>query len=311
MVTKHKTVISIMGPTGTGKTDLPLDLFDKGSYRLINVDSVQIYKGLDIGSGKISKKLLESYPHFLLDIIEPEESYSAVRFKKDCLTEIEKAHKNGQIPLLVGGTMLYFNTLVEGISDMPESNEEVRKKVETYIADEGLNEAYVKLSKIDPISASRIHSNDTQRIQRALEVFELTNKPLSDWQQNHVNHSPLKQYDHYQFSIDPGDREEHRKIVKDRFLKMIESGLVEEVENLLKRPVLTSDHASMKSVGYRQVCNFLLDKISYDEMIERSIISTRQLAKRQMTWLRKWSDLFWLTKNKSESALKILSQINL
>ena len=311
MVTKHKTVISIMGPTGTGKTDLALDLFDKGSYRLINVDSVQIYKGLDIGSGKISKKMLESYPHFLLDIIEPEESYSAARFKKDCLTEIEKAHKNGQIPLLVGGTMLYFNTLVEGISDMPESNEEVRKKVETYIADEGLNEAYVKLSKIDPISASRIHCNDTQRIQRALEVFELTNKPLSDWQQNHVNLSPMKQYDHYQFSIDPGDREGHRKIVKDRFLKMIESGLVEEVENLLKRPVLTSDHASMKSVGYRQVCNFLLDKISYDEMIERSIISTRQLAKRQMTWLRKWSDLFWLTKNKSESTLKILNQINL
>ena len=311
MVTKHKTVISIMGPTGTGKTDLALDLFDKGSYRLINVDSVQIYKGLDIGSGKISKKMLESYPHFLLDIIEPEESYSAARFKKDCLTEIEKAHNNGQIPLLVGGTMLYFNTLVEGISDMPESNEEVRKKVETYIADEGLSEAYVKLSKIDPISASRIHCNDTQRIQRALEVFELTNKPLSDWQQNHVNLSPLKQYDHYQFSIDPGDKEEHRKIVKDRFLKMIESGLVEEVENLLKRPGLTSGHASMKSVGYRQVCNFLLDKISYDEMIERSIISTRQLAKRQMTWLRKWSDLFWLTKNKSESTLKILNQINL
>ena len=206
-----------MGPTGTGKTDLALDLFDEGSYRLINVDSVQVYKGLDIGSAKISKELLESYPHSLLDIIEPEESYSVARFKKDCLIEIEEAHKNGEIPLLVGGTMLYFNTLVEGISDMPESNEKVRKKVEKYIADKGLNEAYIKLSKIDPLSASRIHCNDRQRIQRALEVFELTNKPLSDWQQKNSNLSPLKEYDFFQFSIDPGDREEHRKIVKDRF----------------------------------------------------------------------------------------------
>ncbi len=311
MVSRYKTVISIMGPTGTGKTDLALDLFDEGSYRLINVDSVQVYKGLDIGSGKISKELLESYPHSLLDIIEPEESYSVARFKKDCLIEIEEAHKNGEIPLLVGGTMLYFNTLVEGISDIPESNEKVRKKVEKYIADKGLNEAYVKLSKIDPLSASRIHSNDKQRIQRALEVFELTNKPLSDWQQKNSNLSPLEEYDFFQFSIDPGDREEHRKIVKDRFLKMIENGLVEEVKNLLNRPDLTPGHASMKSVGYRQVCDFLLDKISYDEMVERSIISTRQLAKRQMTWLRKWSDLIWLTKNKPESTLKILNKINL
>lgn len=311
MASRYKTVISIMGPTGTGKTDLALDLFDEGSYRLINVDSVQVYKGLDIGSGKISKELLKSYPHSLLDIIEPEESYSVARFKKDCLIEIEEAHKNGEIPLLVGGTMLYFNTLVEGISDMPESNEKVRKKVEKYIADKGLNEAYVKLSRIDPLSSSRIHCNDKQRIQRALEVFELTNKPLSDWQQKNSNLSPLKEYDFFQFSIDPGDREEHRKIVKDRFLKMIENGLVEEVKNLLKRPDLTPGHASMKSVGYRQVCNFLLDKISYDEMIERSIISTRQLAKRQMTWLRKWSDLVWLTKNKPESTIKILNKINL
>lgn len=311
MVSRYKTVISIMGPTGTGKTDLALDLFDEGSYRLINVDSVQVYKGLDIGSGKISKELLESYPHSLLDIIEPEESYSVARFKKDCLIEIEEAHKNGEIPLLVGGTMLYFNTLVEGISDIPESNEKVRKKVEKYIADKGLNEAYVKLSKIDPLSSSRIHSNDKQRIQRALEVFELTNKPLSDWQQKNSNLSPLEEYDFFQFSIDPGDREEHRKIVKDRFLKMIENGLVEEVKNLLNRPDLTPGHASMKSVGYRQVCDFLLDKISYDEMVERSIISTRQLAKRQMTWLRKWSDLVWLTKNKPESTLKILNKINL
>ena len=311
MASKYKTVISIMGPTGTGKTDLALDLFDEGSYRLINVDSVQVYKGLDIGSGKISKELLKSYPHSLLGIIEPEESYSVARFKKDCLIEIEEAHKNGEIPLLVGGTMLYFNTLVEGISDIPESNEKVRKKVEKYIADKGLNEAYIKLSKIDPLSASRIHCNDKQRIQRALEVFELTNKPLSDWQQKNSNLSPLKEYDFFQFSIDPGDREKHRKIVKDRFLKMIENGLVEEVKNLLKRPDLTPGHASMKSVGYRQVCNFLLDKISYDEMIERSIISTRQLAKRQMTWLRKWSDLVWLTKNKSESTIKILNKINL
>lgn len=311
MASKYKTVISIMGPTGTGKTDLALDLFDEGSYRLINVDSVQVYKGLDIGSGKISKELLKSYPHSLLDIIEPEESYSVARFKKDCLIEIEEAHKNGEIPLLVGGTMLYFNTMVEGISDMPESNEKVRKKVEKYIADKGLNEAYVKLSRIDPLSSSRIHCNDKQRIQRALEVFELTNKPLSDWQQKNSNLSPLKEYDFFQFSIDPGDREEHRKIVKDRFLKMIENGLVEEVKDLLKRPDLTPGHASMKSVGYRQVCNFLLDKISYDEMIERSIISTRQLAKRQMTWLRKWSDLVWLTKNKSESTIKILNKINL
>ena len=300
-----------MGPTGTGKTDLALDLFDEGSYRLINVDSVQVYKGLDIGSGKISKELLESYPHSLLDIIEPEESYSVARFKKDCLIEIEEAHKNGEIPLLVGGTMLYFNTLVEGISDIPESNEKVRKKVEKYIADKGLNEAYVKLSRIDPLSSSRIHCNDKQRIQRALEVFELTNKPLSDWQQKNSNLSPLEEYDFFQFSIDPGDREEHRKIVKDRFLKMIENGLVEEVKNLLNRPDLTPGHASMKSVGYRQVCDFLLDKISYDEMVERSIISTRQLAKRQMTWLRKWSDLVWLTKNKPESTLKILNKINL
>ena len=301
-----------MGPTGIGKTDLAFELYDSANVEIISVDSVQVYKHLNIGSGKPDKKALTKYPHKLIDVIDPHEKYSTGKFQKDCLKEIKKANSSKKMPLLVGGTMLYFKNLFHGLSELPESTEEIRQEVELECNQKGLKIMHEYLQQIDPLSAKNIHPNDSQRIKRAIEVFRLTNKPLSLWQQeNHLEvNEDLRSYDIYQFAIKPKDKKIHRVKVATRFQAMIDQGLIEEVEGLLKKKQMDSSKSSMKSVGYKQVSDYLEGNLSLDEMVFRAVTATRQLAKRQMTWLRSWNGVIWLEEESDNNLDIVLETIN-
>ena len=301
-----------MGPTGIGKTDLAFKLYDSTDVEIISVDSVQVYKHLNIGSGKPDKKVLTKYPHKLIDVIDPHEKYSTGKFQKDCLKEIKKANSSKKMPLLVGGTMLYFKNLFHGLSELPESTEEIRHEVELECNQKGLKIMHEYLQQIDPLSANNIHPNDSQRIKRAIEVFRLTNKPLSIWQQeNHLEvNEGLRSYDIYQFAIKPKDKEIHRDKVATRFQEMIDQGLIEEVEGLLKKKQMDSSKSSMKSVGYKQVSDYLEGNLSLDEMVFRAVTATRQLAKRQMTWLRSWKGVIWLEEESDNNLDIVLDTVN-
>jgi len=301
-----------MGPTGIGKTDLACELYDSANVEIISVDSVQVYKHLNIGSGKPDKKVLTKYPHKLLDVIDPHENYSTGKFQKDCLKEIKKADSSKKMPLLVGGTMLYFKNLFHGLSKLPESTEEIRQEVELECNQRGLDVMYGHLQQIDPLSAKSIHPNDSQRIKRAIEVFRLTNKPLSLWhQENHLEiHEDLKSFVIQQFAIKPKDKEIHREKVAIRFQEMIDQGLIEEVESLLKKKQMDSSKSSMKSIGYKQVSDYLEGNLSLDEMLFRAVTATRQLAKRQMTWLRSWNGVIWLEEESDNNLDIVLGTVN-
>ena len=301
-----------MGPTGIGKTSLAFDLYDKLDAEIISVDSVQIYKDLDIGSGKPSKELLKKYPHKLINKIEPHQSYSSALFREEALNEICLASEQNKLPLLVGGTMLYFQSLFLGLSNMPETDPSIRKKITQQAESLGWEEMHRKLVDIDPESARRIHPNDTQRIQRALEVYESSFKTLTDWhKENKKEVNPeLSNFKIFQFAIQTEDRELHRENVASRFLSMLEAGLVNEVESILKIKKMHTKVSSMRSVGYRQVCEFLEGNISYDEMIFKGVTATRQLAKRQMTWLRSWKNLIWLSESSKDMSKEILHKLS-
>ena len=301
-----------MGPTGIGKTSLAFDLYDKLDAEIISVDSVQIYKDLDIGSGKPSKELLKKYPHKLINKIEPHQSYSSALFREEALNEICSASEQNKLPLLVGGTMLYFQSLFLGLSNMPETDPSIRKKITQQAESLGWEEMHTKLVDIDPESARRIHPNDTQRIQRALEVYESSFKTLTDWhKENKKEVNPkLSNFKIFQFAIQTEDRELHRENVASRFLSMLEAGLVNEVESILKIKKMNTNVSSMRSVGYRQVCEFLEGNISYDEMIFKGVTATRQLAKRQMTWLRSWKNLIWLSESSKDMSKEILHKVS-
>ena len=301
-------IVSIMGPTGVGKTDLAISLSETIPSEIISVDSVQIYKHLNIGSGKPSSKVLTKYPHKLIDILELRQSYSMALFRRDAMEEIIEATANKKIPLLVGGTMLYFRSIVEGISHMPSASTKIREKIYDDAGKKGWDFLHKKLSLIDPKSANKIHKHDSQRIQRALEVYELTLKPMSIWQnKKRLNKSGLAlDYEILQFAIKPESREIHRQQVERRFLSMLDNGLIGEVKNLLELKGINSDLKALKNVGYKQVCQYLEGHLSYDEMINRAVIATRQLAKRQMTFLRGWKDIIWLPYDK-ESALSLIA----
>ena len=301
-----------MGPTGIGKTDLAFQLYDSADIEIIGVDSVQVYKHLNIGSGKPNKEVLKKYPHKLIDIIEPYESYSTGKFQKDCLREIKRIDSSNKTPLLVGGTMLYFKNLFYGLSKLPESTKDIRDEVEMECKKKGLEEMYEYLIKIDPISANNIHSNDSQRIKRAIEVYRLTDKPLSLWLQESYTevHEDIKPFNVLQFAIKPKDKELHREKIALRFQDMIDKGLIKEVEEILNVKQMNADKASMKTVGYKQVSDYLNGDLSFDEMIARAVIATRQLAKRQMTWLRSWNKIIWLEEGSASNLEVILGHIN-
>ena len=300
--------ICLMGPTAAGKTQFAMDLADRFSSTLINVDSAQVYRGMDIGTGKPDATTRRRYPHRLMDIRDPSEIYSASQFRADAIQEMSDALVRGKTPVLVGGTMLYFKVLRDGLAAMPNGNPRVRKQIETLAAESGWETVHAELKKVDPESAARIHANDPQRLQRALEVFLLTGKSLSALHRE--NHDPAELPCRLYFvAIQPTDRAVLHNRIAERFRRMLSEGLIEEVRVLYERGDLNLSMSSMKSVGYRQVWQYLAGEFTHSEMIEKSIVATRQLAKRQLTWLRGWPALRPLgepDKNSIDVVLKIL-----
>jgi len=307
---EHKPLaIFLMGPTASGKTDLAIKLRQQLPVEVISVDSALIYRGMDIGTAKPSKAELALAPHRLIDICDPAESYSAANFRTDALREMQEISAQGKIPLLVGGTMLYYKALLEGLSPLPSADEKVRSEIEEKAALIGWGELHQELSKIDPISAQRINPNDSQRINRSLEVFYLTGKTLTELTAQKGEALP---YDILQFAIAPEQREVLHLRIEQRFHKMIELGFQQEVEKLYRRPDLNENLPSIRCVGYRQMWEYLRGDYDHDEMVFRGICATRQLAKRQITWLRGWtSPIQWLDSLQPAQALeKVLTSVS-
>jgi tRNA dimethylallyltransferase len=298
--------IFIMGPTASGKTALAMALRQRLPVELISVDSALIYRGMDIGTAKPTFAELSQAPHRLIDIRDPSDAYSAADFRADALKEMAAITAQGKIPLLVGGTMLYFKALLEGLSPLPSADAAVRERIEQQAAEQGWEALHQQLRDIDPVSAARIHPNDPQRLSRALEVFFISGKTLSELTKISGETLP---YQVHQFAIAPQNRELLHQRIELRFRQMLAAGFEAEVQALLKRGDLHTDLPSIRCVGYRQMWSYLTGEISYDEMVYRGICATRQLAKRQMTWLRGWGSVNWLDTEKPGEALDTVIQV--
>lgn len=296
-----------MGPTASGKTDAALELTKHLPCNIISVDSAMIYRGMDIGSAKPGAEILKEVPHRLIDICDPSESYSAARFRIDALHEIEETLKKGRIPLLVGGTMLYFKALENGLSHLPKANINVREQLEDEACREGWAALHARLKIIDPVAAARIHPNDPQRIQRALEVYELTGETLTELISRGTR--DVLPFDIIKIIVAPGKREELHQRIERRFYDMMESGFIDEVETLRKRGDLNLDLPSMRCVGYRQLWQYLDGQYDYDEAVRRGIFATRQLAKRQLTWLRAQNGGQWFDGTDKNIMNKLLNSV--
>ena len=295
-------IISLMGPTASGKTAFAMELYDKYPIDIISVDSALIYRGMDIGSAKPTKQEQQKYPHKLIDICDPAESYSAANFRHDAIEEIEKSLSNGRTPLLVGGTMLYFKALIEGLSPLPAADSDIRQQIEEKANKFGWQAIHEELKKVDPVSAQRIHPNDPQRLNRALEVYLISGKSLTELTQESGEALP---YDIMQLAIMPEDRAELHQRIEQRFLQMLDQGFEEEVKTLMQRSDLHTNLPSIRCVGYRQMWEYLNGDTSYDEMVFKGICATRQLAKRQITWLRGWKQpITWLNQDNKDTVFK-------
>ncbi len=295
-----------MGPTASGKTALAINLRKTLPVELISVDSALIYQGMDIGTAKPTSEELAQAPHRLLDMLDPAQAYSAADFRRDALKEMAEITASGRIPLLVGGTMLYFKALLEGLSPLPSANADIRARIEQQAAEQGWDALHRELQEIDPVAARRIHPNDPQRLSRALEVFFISGKTLTELTQTSGDALP---YQVYQFAIAPASRELLHQRIEQRFHQMLASGFEAEVRALFARGDLHTDMPSIRCVGYRQMWSYLAGEIPYDDMVYRGICATRQLAKRQMTWLRGWEGVHWLDSENPEKARQEVLQV--
>ncbi|MCG7635976.1 tRNA (adenosine(37)-N6)-dimethylallyltransferase MiaA [Alteromonas sp. CNT1-28] len=301
-------VIAIMGPTASGKTGLALDIAAKVESEVISVDSALVYKGMDIGTAKPTQEEQAGVVHHLIDIIDPAQSYSVSQFVNDTNALIGDILARGKVPILAGGTMMYFNALINGISPLPKSDEKIRDEITQQAQRLGWSKLHDELRGVDPISGERIHPNDPQRITRALEVYRSTGKTLTHWQQEEGEKCP---YNIAQFAIAPADRAVLHERIATRFDLMLEQGFENEVVKLYERSDLHEDLPSIRSVGYRQMWQYLDGQLSYAEMRERGIIATRQLAKRQLTWLRGWEQVTWLDTFANDNLTKITAKVTL
>lgn len=279
-----------MGPTAAGKTDLALDIANRFPVEIISVDSALVYRGMDIGTAKPAPEILSQYPHHLVNIIDPTESYSVGAFRTDALKLMAEITARGKVPLLVGGTMLYFKALEHGLADLPVADIEIRAQLEYEAKQYGLAHLHQRLSVVDPISALRIHINDPQRLQRALEVYEITGKSLTEL--TNVKTSQLP-YRIIKLILSPFDRAVLHQRIARRYQSMVANGFIDEVKALRSRKDCYPDLPSIRAVGYRQAWSHLSGEYDQEEMIEKAIIATRQMAKRQLTWLRAQPDGVW------------------
>ncbi|OYD22940.1 tRNA (adenosine(37)-N6)-dimethylallyltransferase MiaA [Oceanimonas baumannii] len=300
--------IFLMGPTASGKTGLATQLCRELPCDVISVDSALVYKGMNIGTAKPTAEELVTTPHRLIDLIDPAEAYSAADFRRDALEAMRDITAAGRIPLLVGGTMLYFKALLEGLSPLPSADAAIRADIEREATEHGWQALHHELARIDPISAARIHPNDPQRLSRALEVFRISGKTLTELTQSKGDPLPYKVL---QFAIAPAERATLHQRIAERFEQMVQQEFEQEVRALYERGDLHPELPSIRCVGYRQMWDYLAGNVGYDEMVQRGIAATRQLAKRQLTWLRGWPELTWLDTDDKDAGRQLIEQVML
>lgn len=279
----------IMGPTASGKTELAVWLVQRFPFEIISVDSAMVFRGMDIGTAKPDADTQRLAPHRLIDILDPAQAYSAARFREDALREIADIRARGRWPLLVGGTLLYFRALEQGLAVLPEADAVLRQRLNADARTQGWAALHARLARLDPLAARRIHPNDPQRIQRALEVCELSGRPMSEL----LESSPDRPVPLLKLALAPPERHELHARIARRFHEMLAAGLIEEVRGLYERGDLGPQLPAVRAVGYRQVWRYLAGELGRDEMVEQGIIATRQYAKRQLTWLRGEQNLHW------------------
>jgi len=299
-------VICLMGPTASGKTALAMQLCDVLPCDIISVDSALIYRDMDIGTAKPTTEELAKYPHRLINIRNAEQSYSVADFCQDALMEIAEIRAKGRIPLLVGGTMMYFKSLIEGISPLPQADAKIRQQIESEAQENGWAALHHQLAECDPQAAARINANDSQRITRALEVFRLTGYSLTHLSQTKGDKLTGNIL---QLAITPKERKTLHDRIALRFEQMVAQGFEQEVKALMQRESLHDDLPSMRCVGYRQMWQHLKGEFDHDEMVFKGICATRQLAKRQLTWLRKWPNLTWLSMENDNNLQQVLAML--
>ncbi len=303
VVDTRPPVLFLMGPTASGKTALAVELTQRWPFEIVSVDSALVYREMDIGTAKPDRETQRLAPHRLVDILDPAEAYSAGRFRADALREIAAIQTTGRIPLLVGGTMLYFRVLEQGLSELPSADPAIRARLLTELAEQGSAALHNRLAAVDPTAAARIHPHDPQRIQRALEVYELTGRPLTE-----LCARPRDEclpFRIFKLILAPADRQILHQRIERRFLAMLEQGFVAEVERLRARGDLNLNKPSMRAVGYRQVWEYLDGLLDYPALIRQGIVVTRQFAKRQLTWLRAEAGAVWL----DSTAERLLEQV--
>lgn len=302
-----QTVVFLLGPTAAGKTASSLKIAEQLNAEIISVDSALVYQHMNIGTAKPSKVEQQQVPHHLIDLCTPVEAYSVARFVEDATIAIKAVHDKGKVALLTGGTMMYFNALEHGIAPMPEADEQVREALAAQALTVGWPAMHEKLAVVDPVAAARIHANDPQRIQRALEVYELTGEPLSELQkqtQSNLEVKPVK------FALMPESRAWLHERIERRFGQMLEAGVIDEVAHLQQAFELDANLPSMRSVGYRQVLGFLNDEYDKQTMCDKAVAATRQLAKRQMTWIRGMQNLNLLACDKLNPEKQVSAMLN-
>lgn len=299
--------IFLMGPTASGKTALAIELRRRYPVEIISVDSALVYRGMNVGTAKPDEETLRIAPHALIDILEPEEVYSAANFRQDALAEMSAITRRGRVPLLAGGTMLYFRALVHGLAELPAADDGVRQEIEAQAAERGWPAMHSRLAERDPEIAERIHPNDPQRISRALEVIELTGEKMSRLQK--LQEQQRLDYDIFRIVACPQPRAKLHERIEHRFSRMLGEGFLEEMEALRKRPGLERDMSSMRCVGYRQAWSYLEGDIDREEMCRKAVVATRQLAKRQLTWLRRETNALWYDSSAEKEQESVIREV--